>query len=189
MKYYIGEIKKISKEMELQELIEFEPSLLLPEERIRDYCYENLCGHYEKHYMCPPFIGTVSEIKTKLSKYNKAILFRYSKKINVSEDRKSVEKTKRDFHIKILKLEKMLSRKNIESWGLIGGNCSLCKECKAIENIPCKYPRKARPSLESLGIDVQKLLDNFGLDNKFYYDRITWTGCILINENLKDRLK
>lgn len=185
MQDYIEELKSLFEKIDLNDFIEFDPSLLLPEERIRKYCYQNLCGHYGKHYMCPPFIGTIEEIKDKLGRYNKAILVRYTQKINVKGDIKKVEKTKVDFHMKILKIEKYLEEKNIVSWGLIGGNCSLCFECKAINNIPCKHPKKARPSLESLGIDVQKLLDNFGLDNKFYLDKVVWTGCILINDKNK----
>ena len=185
MSEYIAELKSLSEKIGLKEFIEFDPSLLLPEERIREYCYQNLCGNYGKHYMCPPFIGTVEEIKSRLANYNKAILIRYSEEVDVKEDRKKVKRTKIDFHKKILELEKFLHKKGIDTWGLVGGSCSFCIECKAITNRPCKHPHKARPSLESLGIDVQKLLDNFALDNKFYPDKIVWTGCILINEKIK----
>jgi predicted metal-binding protein len=185
VKDYIIELKELSTKLELCDFIEFDPSLLIPEEGIRKYCYENICGNYGKHYMCPPLIGTVEEIKNKLKLYNKAILLRYSEEVDVKNNRKKVKRTKIDFHKKILELENFLSQKGIESWGLVGGNCSFCVECKAITNRPCKHPQKARPSLESLGIDVQKLLDNFGLDNRFYPDKIVWTGCILINEGIK----
>lgn len=189
MKEYIAELKSLSEKTGMIEFIDFDPSLLLPEERIREYCYQNLCGNYRKHYMCPPFIGTVEEIKSRLSNYTKAILIRYSEDVDVKEDRKKVKRTKIDFHKKILELEKFLHQKGIGAWGLVGGYCSFCIECKAITDRPCKHPHKARPSLESLGIDVQKLLDNFGLDTNFYPDKIVWTGCILINEKLEDKLK
>ena len=183
MEDYIIGLKKLSTKLGIDEFIEFDPSLLIPEERIRKYCYENICGNYGKHYMCPPLIGTVEEIKSKLNLYNKAILVRYSEEVDVKNDRKKVKRSKIDFHKIILELENFLSQGGIESWGLVGGSCSFCIECKAITNRPCKHPHKARPSLESLGIDVQKLLDNFGLDNKFYPDKIVWTGCILLKEN------
>jgi len=182
---HLRELELLSEKIGLKEFIEFDPSLLIPEERIRKYCYQNLCGNYGKHYMCPPFIGTVEETKFILSKYNKAILIRYSEDVDVKEDRKKVKRTKIDFHKKILELEKFLHQKGIESWGLVGGYCSFCIECKAITDRPCKHPHKARPSLESLAIDVQKFLDNFGLDNRFYPDKIVWTGCILINDRNK----
>ena len=189
MEDYIKGLKSLSEKLDLKDFIEFDPSLLLPDERIREYCYQNLCGNYGKHYMCPPLIGTVEEIKSKLSSYNKAILVRYFEDVDVKEDKKKVKRTKIDFHKKILDLENFLNQEGIEAWGLVGGYCSFCIECKAITDRPCKHPHKARPSLESLGIDVQKLLDTFGLDNKFYPDRIVWTGCILINDRKKDKFK
>jgi len=179
---YLEELRLFSEKIGMKNFREFDPSLLLPEERIREYCYQNLCGNYGRHYMCPPSIGTIEEIIDKLNIYNKAILIRYSEEVKVKEDMRKVKRSKIDFHKKILELEKFLSQKGIESWGLVGGYCSFCIECKAITDRPCKHPHKARPSLESLGIDVQKLLDNFGLDNKFYPDKIVWTGCILIND-------
>ena len=182
---YLGELRLLSEKIGMKDFREFDPSLLLPEDRIREYCYQNLCGNYGRHYMCPPSIGTVEEIIDKLNVYNKAILVRYSEEVDVKEDRKKVKRSKIDFHKKILELEDFLHREGIDAWGLVGGYCSFCIECKAITDRPCKHPHKARPSLESLGIDVQKLLDNFGLDNKFYPDKIVWTGCILINEKAK----
>jgi predicted metal-binding protein len=185
VKEYIVELKGLSTKLGIYESIEFDPFLLIPEDRIRKYCQENICGQYGKHYMCPPLIGTVEEIKSKLKTYNKAILVRYQEEVDVKNDRKKVKRSKIDFHKKILELEKFFCQKGIESWGLVGGSCSFCIECKAVTNRPCKHPHKARPSLESLGIDVQRLLDNFGLDNKFYSDKVIWTGCILIKESTK----
>ena len=57
----------------------------------------------------------------------------------------------------------------------------VCDPCHARLSEPCLYPDKAEVSLEALGIDVLDLLDAFGLDNKFYPDKITWTGCILFD--------
>lgn len=184
----IKELRGLSDKLDLEDFTEFDPSLLIPEERIREYCYQNICGNYEKHYMCPPYIGTIDEIKKQLNHFDKAILLRYSAKYKKDEYRKIIFKSKMDFHMKVLKLEKLFHKMDIDSWGLIGGSCSLCIECKATANKPCKHPKKARPSFESLGIDVQKLLDNFGLDNKFYPEKIVWAGCVLFRLN-KDIFK
>ncbi len=183
----INSLMLFSKKIGLDYCAEFSPTLLVPEERIRIYCHQNLCDKYGKHYMCPPFVGTIEEAKTKLKDYDKAFLLRYSKNMKVPEDIEEIEKSKVDFHNNILKIENFFGAKGIESWGLIGGSCFLCKKCMAINNKPCNNPNMARPSLESLGIDVQKLLDNFELDNTFYPDRIMWSGCVLI-KNKNDHL-
>jgi len=173
-------ILKITKQLGIETCLEFSPHILIPEQRIRDLCSEDKCENFGKHYMCPPYVGSLKEHKERLMKYQHGILLQYSKPLNVNRDRKDLEKTKADFHHKILQLEDFLKDNGIQDvWGMIGGSCNLCGECEARFGRPCPYPDKARTSLESIAIDVLTLLDRFGLDNKFYPDRITWTGCVL----------
>ena len=160
--------------------VEFDPAWLRPEERIRALCYENKCGCYNNNYMCPPYIGTLKEIKSKLDGFERGLLFQYSAEVDVRNDLPGLMKTKQDFQEKILQLEEVIRKENIESfWGMMGGSCGLCLPCKASTGESCPYPEKARTSLESIGIDVLAFLEKFGLDNRFQTDKITWTGCIL----------
>jgi predicted metal-binding protein len=48
--------------------------------------------------------------------------------------------------------------------GLKGGKCFLCSECTG-PNEPCRYPEKARPAMEALGLDVFATLKNAGIDS------------------------
>ncbi len=163
--------------------VEFDPAWLEPEERVRALCYENKCGCYNNNYMCPPYIGTLEESKARLKGFGRGLLFQYSAGIDVRNDLPGVMKSKQDFQEKILKLEEVIRRENIESfWGMMGGSCGLCLPCKASTEEPCPYPEKARTSLESIGIDVLAFLERIGLDNRFLPDKITWTGCILYSE-------
>jgi predicted metal-binding protein len=96
-----------------------------------------------------------------------------------------VERSKVDFHLKILDLESKQRARTPRGaqapLGLIGGSCALCERdhCTAASGDPCVDPERARTSLEALGVDVLSLLADFGLDNSFRPDRITWTGCVL----------
>jgi predicted metal-binding protein len=77
-------------------------------------------------------------------------------------------------------MEKFLAKQGIENvWGMAGGNCCLCKTCSAVTNEPCRHLDKSRTSLEAAGIDLMALQRKLGLDNAFYDDRVTWTGCLL----------
>ncbi len=176
----MSDIVKLAKQLGIQTCFEFSPTLLVPGERIRAYCLENKCGSYGNNYMCPPHIGTLEEIRTRLKNYERGVLLQYSKDIDVRADRKGVIRTKLDFHRKILEMEGLLKKgRTGEVWGLIGGNCGLCRTCRIQVDKPCRHPDKARPSLEAIGVDVLGLLDKLGLDNKFHEDKITWTGCVL----------
>lgn len=173
-------ILESARQLGIETCLEFSPRLLVPEQRIRDLCFENKCGNYRSNYMCPPHVGSLEEIKARLPEFRRGVLLQYSKPLDVRNDDEGVKRTKVEFHHKILRLEESLRNQGIERvWGMIGGSCELCDVCRAKFGEPCPYPDKARMSLESISIDVLTLLDRFGLDNKFHPDRITWTGCIL----------
>jgi predicted metal-binding protein len=161
--------------------VEFGSALLVPEERIRALCFEDKCGNYGKNYMCPPYAGSLEEIRIKLGDFRRGLLLQYSKEIDVKGNKKGVIQTRLDFHNKILRMEELLREKGISRiWSMIGGTCGLCGVCKAIGNEPCPYPDKARTSLEAIAIDVLELLDRLGLDSKFHANKIVWTGCLLL---------
>lgn len=165
----------------LETCLEFDPAVLEPEERIRNYCRQNECGTYGKNYMCPPYIGTLNEIRDKLRGYKRGLLFQYSLPLDVKNDREGVIRSKLDFHRKTLELEEFVKADGTEkTWGLIGGSCGLCDSCTVLTGKPCSHPDEARASLEAIGIDVSALLGTFGLELEFRDDRITWTGCILV---------
>lgn len=159
---------------------EFDPGLLIPQQRIREFCHENKCGNYGRHYMCPPYVGSLEEIEAKLRRFQRGILLQYSQRVDVRNDMHGVKRTKVDFHRKVLELEQLLRNEGTQpTWGMIGGSCALCDICTARTGEPCPYPHEARTSLESLGIDVTALLRRLGLDGEFHPDRIARTGCVL----------
>lgn len=159
----------------------FDATGLEPEERIRNYCRQNQCGIYGKNYMCPPYIGTLADIGKKLRGYHRGLLFQYSVPLDVKNDTEGLVRSKLDFHRKILELEKFLTDTGIEKpWGLIGGSCGLCDTCNVLTGKPCVYPEKARASLEAIGLSVEALLERLGIKLEFLDDRVTWTGCILL---------
>ena len=174
---------EIMKQLGIETYCEFSAEMMVPEERIRAFCAQNKCGNYGGNYMCQPAVGSIEEVKAKLGNFQQGVLLQYAKYLDVKNDRKGAIQVQKDFHSKILQIEDFLSEKGIRPvWGMIGGNCRLCDECRAKTGEPCVNPDKARMSLEAIGIDVLGLLDKLGLDNKFHADKITWTGCILIQE-------
>jgi predicted metal-binding protein len=177
------ELRKLTEKCGLTVCMEFNPALLVPEEKIRGYCLENKCGSYGRNYMCPPDVGTLEEIALKLKKYSCAFLLQYSKAMDVRpENVKKVVRTKKEFHKMVLKVEAFLHDHGItDTWGLIGGNCGLCKTCGVVTGHPCRHPKKARASLEAIGIDVMALVQTLGLPGQFRSDCITWTGAVLYN--------
>ena len=156
----------------------FDAALLEPEEQVRTYCRSNKCGTYGRNYMCPPYSGMLGKLRNKFRDYTGGWLLQYSVPLDVKNDREGLVRSKLDFHRKVLELEKAFPPDG-RVWGLIGGSCGLCEACNVLMGKPCAHSRDARSSLESVGIDVAKLLENVGLTLEFRNDRVTWTGCIL----------
>ena len=176
----IANVLESARQLGIETCLELAPGLLVPEQRIRELCFENKCGKYRNHYMCPPYVGSLPEITTRLKKFQRGVLLQHSQPLDVRNDAEGLKQTKTDFHHMILRVEEFSRNEESDDvWGMMGGSCALCDVCKAKLSEPCPYPDKARTSLESIAVDVLALLEKSGLDNRFHPDKITWTGFIL----------
>ena len=54
-----------AKSFELQD-VEFD-------NKIRNYCKENLCGHYGTNWMCPQGVGEIEDLKKEVMKFKKVL--------------------------------------------------------------------------------------------------------------------
>ena len=152
------------------------------DERVRLKCQVPLCDSYNKNLTCPPNVPSVDEFRKALSLYSKAILVQVSA---------SMEDVSGDVFAPANKLHKLVNLGEKEAFesgfcfaaGLIGGCCRLCDECVAVtDGKDCRFPFKARPSMEAMGIDVIATVKKAGLPVAFPVgDSVTWTGLILIH--------
>lgn len=67
--------------------------------------------------------------------------------------------------------------------GLSAGGCFLCDECVGVNSgLPCRYPFKARPSMEAMGIDVVATAERAGMQLYFARNETrSWVGLILVD--------
>jgi predicted metal-binding protein len=56
---------------------------------------------------------------------------------------------------------------------LSSGSCRLCKKCNLEKKLPCKHPDKMRFSLESCGINVEKITEELFDTPLLWYDHLT----------------
>jgi len=62
-------------------------------------------------------------------------------------------------------------------------DCGLCRECSKINGEECRLPAKARPAFHSIGIDVFKTVEKFGLPLYVAQDRdaeVNWYSAVFI---------
>jgi predicted metal-binding protein len=161
-------------------------SEIVIDERVRLKCQIPLCDSYNKNLMCPPFVPSVAFFREALSRYTRAILIQVTAPLPEAITDSSCA----DVYAPAKKLHELVNL--AEKWafdyqfrfatGLIGGCCRLCDECVAAKNGRfCRYPFKARPSMEAMGIDVVDTVSHAGLSTRFpIVNEVTWTGVVLI---------
>jgi predicted metal-binding protein len=156
------------------------------DERVRLKCQIPLCDSYNKNLMCPPHMPSVAFFREALLRYTSAILIQMTTRLPDVIANSPTD----DVYAPAKKLHELVNL--AEKWafeyqfrfatGLIGGCCRLCDECVAAQNSRfCRYPFKARPSMEAMGIDVVDTVSNAGLSTRFPIgNEVTWTGVVLI---------
>ncbi|MFX1450825.1 MAG: DUF2284 domain-containing protein [Promethearchaeota archaeon] len=147
------------------------------------------CPTYGNNLCCPPFTPSPEDTKKMILEYSNALLIGF--KIKISEQIKLRKKMQRC----ILKIEnKAFTMNFLKAFAFNVGGCVWCKTCiikelpkeinPLIARIYCKYKDRARPSMEAVGIDVFKTVENAGIKldlvNKPNIDEAKFFGLLLI---------
>jgi predicted metal-binding protein len=118
------------------------------------------CEMYGREYCCPPETPTPEQTREILDCYQRAILFHYRAARQEGVDRR---KGRRALIDAIVALEgEMFKDGFYKAFALLSGPCGLCAECAKSKNKPCNFGNRARPSMESCGIDVYQTAWNNG---------------------------
>ncbi len=130
------------------------------------------CPNYESKWSCPPCSPSASLF---IPKYQYSIVllmwcdleqFYYTKteymKIKASN---SILKSRMDSILDSLET-------TLEGMCISNGSCRLCKPCNKKLQKPCKKPKQARYSMESLGLNVENISEDiFGHKLLWYKDK------------------
>ena len=164
------DIKKFTADVEVNEFVENYVDI----EHFITLCED--CKNYGKNWNCPPFDFDVMDI---WNSYNKLKIIAF--KFDFSEDELNKQYSDREFDFIFKKLERMkvklmndiYSMESEDSLALFLGCCNLCMKCTREFGMPCKMPFKMRYSIESLGGNVDQLIEDifnykilYGKNNK-----------------------
>ena len=119
------------------------------------------CSMFGKGLCCPPRTPTPEQMRTILDSYKYGILLHR----HIQKGYKYIN----DFNEIIVDLERTIFLDGYyKAWAIGSGPCTRCKECNITGT--CLHPEKARPSIESCGIDVYKTARESGLPIKVVKD-------------------
>lgn len=146
---------------------------IVVDERVRMKCRFPLCTEYASCMNCPPNTGSVQEMRERLALYQYAIVL----KLDVDPSRIVGKAARDDDGVEDLrKLVKIIN--DVESAAFYDGyyfaagfssaSCHFiwCRglECQAIAGKGCRFNARAYASMESVGIDVFRLIASLGWD-------------------------
>jgi predicted metal-binding protein len=117
------------------------------------------CPDYGKNATCPPNVPSVSECRQFFSEYSTAVIFHFHKKVDKPEDRHSWSQ---GVDQGLLKLERDVFLAGYQkAFLLFMDGCSSCKDCPGVKE-KCKNPQSARPSPDSMAMDVFSTVRKYG---------------------------
>jgi predicted metal-binding protein len=137
------------------------------EDAIIEYCKKPLCASYGKSAHCPPHAPKPAEARKLLKSFQKALLFKIGVATKVLMTDESNEAFRKTYEI-ASELEAAAQKAGfVRTKGLAAGSCLpvFCKKnkCQVVEEgKKCRFPSLARPSMEAVGINVFKLVQDVG---------------------------
>ncbi len=154
-----------------------DPGALEFSQRIRWIC-EHECPMYGKTWACPPGVGTVPECEKKCRGYGHCLVIAT---ITEVEDIANIDETlsTRGAHEQITNQVRDILRENgLSPFVLSTEACSLCDRCAIEDGLPCRFPEKMHPCVESHGINVIPILEQQGLSFQFGENMVTWVSLL-----------
>ncbi len=158
-------------------------SYVVVEERVWMKCLVPRCPALQNGGTpyCPPHTPQPDFMRKVFSQYRWAVLFKRNVPLEDyiptseahREEMRSQPRRKEGFHEKTHEIvDRLESYAQSESYGLTmgfaGGSCraNLCQgaSCGVFQNGSCRFPLRARPSMEAVGIDVVDLANKVGWD-------------------------
>lgn len=125
------------------------------------------CAEAGKNACCPPNVPSVSECERFFHEYREAAIFHFEKGVDRPEDRHEWTK---GVNLSLLKMEREVFLRGYErTFLLFMDSCYFCAECSG-ERMKCKNPRMARPSPESMAVDVYTTVKKVGYGLEVLYD-------------------
>lgn len=160
-------------------VIPVEEMVFVPEYRV--YCEENRCGNYGKNYACPPYSGTVEEMKERTQVYKWALVLRTDHKVENALDGAEMKPLKKSHNSLTRTLTQKFQKEGLIEDGLsiMAGPCNFCTTCKMPTGEPCPFETQRFSCLSAYCIDVGHLAKSAGMKLSWDFDNVSFFSIYL----------
>ncbi len=150
-------------------------------DRIRWIC-QHECPMYGKTWACPPAVGPVEECAKKCLSYQNCLMISTVTEVwDISDIQETL--ATRPEHEKITnQVGDLLKAQGIQPYILSTEACAECERCAYLDGQSCRFPERMHPCVESHGINVLGLIEQFGLQFQYGENVVTWFSLLFWND-------
>ncbi len=146
-------------------------------ERVRWIC-EHECPMYGKTWACPPGVGSVQTCRERCLGYRECLMIATITEVTDISDIEETLAT-RPPHEKITnQVRDLMKEQGVSPYILSTEACALCSRCAIADGLPCRLPGKMHPCVESHGINVLGLLEEYGIAFQYGENVVTWVSLL-----------
>ncbi len=154
--------------------------------QVRDLCEKNYCGHYGKSWACPPAVGTYEECKSAIEAYENVFVFTTLHPLEDSFDVEGMLAGQKAHNVVSEKVFKVATDFiEGEVLNLSKDGCGICDKC-TYPDAPCRLPDKLAPSIESYGVEVNRLASAAKVHYIGGANTVTYFGCVIYHKEKDD---
>lgn len=143
-----------------------------------DMCKANRCGKYGTCWTCPPGVGNLNELESKIKSYKNACVFTCQYDLEDSFDFEGMIDGQKNAKKVLLRITESLRADGEKFMALGCEGCGLCEKC-TYPDAPCRFPEKAVASVEACGINVVELARKAGINYNNGANTVTYF-CIIL---------
>ncbi|HIX30186.1 MAG TPA: DUF2284 domain-containing protein [Candidatus Blautia stercoravium] len=148
--------------------------------RVRWIC-EKECERYNSTWACPPAVGSVEECRKRCLGYRECFLFSTIAEVSDVINFEETLATRKEHEAITAAIENFIRQQGSDCMALSTESCDICETCTFPQELPCRFPEKMHPCVESHGIIVSELAEKYDMEFTLSANQILWFGILFIN--------
>jgi len=154
-----------------------EPGELEFSQRVRHICRQE-CPMYGKTWACPPAVGSVESCREKCLGYEHCLMIVTVTEVADIADIEATLATRPDHEAVTDAVRDILMDMGEQPYVLSTEACAICDRCAVLDGLPCRFPERMHPCVESHGINVIPAMERRGLEFQFGGNMVTWISLL-----------
>ena len=150
-----------------------DPQTLEFTQRVRWICRHE-CPQYGKSWACPPAVGSVETCRQICRRYSGCLMIATIAEVADIADIDACLATRAPHEAITDQVGALLRQQGVEPYILSTESCAACERCACLDGLPCRFPERMHPCVESHGINLLPVIEEQGLMFQYGENVVTW---------------